>query len=138
MIKDHMVWEGYLSLDLPRGWEIQEEDSIISIYNPQGVGALQISFARASSKAARIDAHDLTSNFAAGQGFEDVSPRSAELAGLEGSYFEGINMDGELWRIWQAGRNGRAVLISYTCGACDAAVERGEIDEIIASIRWLF
>jgi hypothetical protein len=79
-------------------------------------------------------------HFTQAQGVANVRLARKDLGSLEASYFEGTDDDDEpsLWRVWGAGRNGRVVTISYTCGETDREVERASVDAIIASVEWLF
>ena len=140
MTNVNIVWDEYLSLDIPVEWEYQEENGTISIYNPEGVGAIQISFAGTNDMVSEIDPAEFVIYFAQSLGFNNVEPTPVILNGLQSSYFEGIDNDIEpsLWRIWSAGRNSRVATISYTCDKHEHTVEKEDVDKIIASIIWLF
>lgn len=135
-----VTWDGYLSLEIPRGWEWQEDDGTISIFDPDGVGAVQISFASAEDPSSPIEPEDFTAYFAKDVGFLDVSPVKIKLGGLPASYFEGVDQDSEpsLWRVWSAGRNGRVATISYTCAESDQSAESVHVDGMLDSVSWLF
>ena len=135
-----VTWDGYLSLEVPSGWEWQEDEETISIFDPDGVGAVQISFAKAEDSSSSIEPEDFTAYFAKDVGFLDVSPVKTELGGLCASYFEGVDQDSEpsLWRVWSAGRNGRVATISYTCAESDRGAEKDHIDGMLDSLSWLF
>jgi hypothetical protein len=140
MTSQQIVWDGYVSLTVPLGWEWEEEGGIISIYDPAGTGVLQISFASSHAESSVIDVNEFTKFFAEAQGFKDVRPGRMILDGLSASYFEGITKGDEpsLWRVWSVGRNGRVATVSYTCSEQDRDLERSQVDKLIRSVRWLF
>jgi hypothetical protein len=140
MISQQVIWDGYLSLTMPLGWDWAQDDGVISIYDPTGVGVLQISFAASHVEPWAIEPLELTKSFAEAQGVEHVRPDRMILDGLPAGYFEGITKgnDPSLWRIWSVGRNGRIVTVSYTCSEEDRDFERSHVDKLIRSMRWLF
>jgi len=139
MIEERVVWEGYLSVAIPDGWQHEEDNGTISIFDPEGVGALQISFARGPEDV-DINLHEWSQNFANNAGLGTVDPREAMLAGIAASTFEALSHDNEptYWRIWHCGSHGRVATISYLCAADDRDTERPTIDRLVNSIRWLY
>jgi hypothetical protein len=132
-------WDGYISLSIPDEWDWEEEDGVISIYNSNGVGAIQISFVESDEPGALFKPEDFVSLFIREQ-FGFVAPTSIMLGRIPAAYFEGVDNDPEpsYWRVWAAGEKGRGVTISYNCTASDHQLEKAEIDAMINSVDWLF
>lgn len=133
-----MVWEGCFSVAVPAGWDCDEVDGTVSFYDPDGVGAVQVSFA-AGPNDADVDIDWWSEKFADEQGLAEVKAVNDTLGGLKAIRFEALTKEGEpaFWRVWHCGSNGRVATVSYTCAADDAEVERIAVDRLLASIRWL-
>ena len=138
MTSQRVRWDGYLSVLLPPGWDFSEESGVIAIFDPDGVGATQMSFARARPPATP-NAHDLAKRFAASHGFGTVDPTAVLVGGLEAAVFEAIERrTRNYWRVWHACGRGRVATITYTCQDEDRDVERAAVDELVQGIEWLW
>jgi hypothetical protein len=133
-MSERIVWEGHLALDVPDGWESGTENGVITIYDPDGVGALQLSFLRAK-KTTVVDTEHLARVFARDRGWTDVALVPVQLGGVAATYFESSS-DEEYWRVWTCGRHDRGALVTYNCDESDRDRERTLIDGILGSIEW--
>jgi hypothetical protein len=134
-----VVWDGWFSVELPDGWEYKDENDTITVYDPDGVGALTISAAR-RHRAALPDAReaaDLALKFARQQGW-DIKPDEVESLSLGGGPAAKIaHRDAsDYWEVWQALDQNRLVTLSYVCNAADAPVEAEARKSIITSFKW--
>jgi hypothetical protein len=141
-MKDGRIsWDGWCSVVVPDGWDLSEEDGLISITKQDGVGALQISFAR-RQRAGEPDAAetvDLTRSFATSQGW--LVDQDIELTRLPGSYrsrFEAVeDDDGKyFWEVWHFLDRRRAACITYVCPDEVREKEALARAQIVDSFRW--
>ena len=122
---------GNWQLRLPDDWICEVEDSIATLYHPDGVGELAISSPPTDSAVSRDDLL-----FLAGEQLEQgVRPTDVELGefrGIELIYEDG---DGNYWREWFLGSDDTLLQISYTCPVGREEKEEGMIDVILATLR---
>jgi len=118
----HDTW----SVDLPNHWQVEETDECISLYNPDGVGAFQVSsFFKEDGDVTDKDLIEFV---------EVDNPEKTNLPYLNG-YFKKNTEDGDtLFYWWLAGAN-HLVFVTYICGSEDAQIEAKEREGIIHSLR---
>ena len=136
MTERRMVWEGFLSVELPAGWQCEEDQGVISFYHPDGVGVVQVSFARGHEQA---ELDEWSQSFADDQRLGKIEPVKTSVGGVPARQFEALSHDEEplLWRVWHCGFGGRVATVSYVCAAEDREAERHAVERLIASIQWL-
>jgi hypothetical protein len=137
-LSEAVVWEGFVTLEVPQDWAFSDEDGTISIFRSDGVGALQLSFATHQPPA---DLERLTLDLARKVRLEANPVKSdLELGGVPTAYVEGYSCDAErsFWRIWHtAVSEGRVARVTYTCVAEDSSIERHAVDTILSTCRWM-
>jgi hypothetical protein len=131
-----IVWDGLLTLELPRDWENYEEDGVITICHPDGVGALQFSFA-SGTDGTMPDVEEYAAEFARDHGLDAAVQRN-RLGGFAAAYVEGQSCQDErdFWRAWYAARPNRQAFVTYNCPAESRDRERDAIDGILATARF--
>lgn len=118
----HDTW----SVDLPNHWQVEETEECVAIYDPNGVGAFQIS--SYFKEAGDVTKEDLLE-------FAEVgSPEMTDLPFLNGIYKKTIDGGDSLFIWWLAGAN-HLIYATYTCNTEDENVELQEREEIIHSLR---
>ncbi len=139
MADGRIVWDGYFSAVLPRGWEDEGDSKVISFFDPNGVGAIHISFVR-TSRVAVSDLCDLNQRFAGAEGLGVTHSVVCKVGGFDAATFEAMTGGAEprYWRVWHIGARGRVAFVSYTSSAEDCDVERLAVDALVASIEWLW
>jgi hypothetical protein len=118
-------WE----LNIEDSWVVEDTDGLISIYNPQGVGALQIS----SYSKDLIVTED---------GLKELAQEHIDAGAKIDSYIQNDNkaltlafgVDGEFWQHWYIAINHQALFVSYNCDVSERSVEIDTIKKIVASI----
>jgi hypothetical protein len=132
-----VTWEGLLALDLPPRWEWTEEDGILTVYDPDGVGALLFSFGQPSAAEPVLDLEALGRQVARSQGLSDRAVVITSVGGHQATYFDGTSAeDDTFWRIWHVAQGQRIARITYSCDAGDRTIEAEPIDGILASVVW--
>jgi hypothetical protein len=130
---------GWFSLAIPPGWIVKEDQDLVSFFDPNGVGALQISPARRDrpGRPDPAEARELAESFARSQGWTlGASTISAQtIGGGPGSSFE-REASGDYWQVWHAVSGTRAATITYTCKTADRAQEAAVRVAIFGSFRW--
>lgn len=134
-------WDGWCCLEIPNGWTINEEDGVISLTADDGVGALQLSFARRNKNEAVSDTEAivLAKSFADSCKWPEPLPQLMTIGGSTAAHFEYMEETGaerSYWCVWQAVEKRRAVLITYTSAWTDREREKSEREQIVASFRW--
>jgi hypothetical protein len=135
--------KGWYRLNLPDGWEAdEEEEGVVGIYKPEGAGALQVSAQtpRPLPPGGKIDVFLMLRAFLKQTGVdfvEEAAVRRTER-GLDWASYEYIGDSGEgqlLIRSWMATNHDLLVFMTYACREEDKEVERATVDGIIASLE---
>ncbi len=131
-------WPGFFQLELPAHWSHEVEDGVVSIFERDGVGVLQLSMARreGDAPAAARGAGEMLERFANDQGWTDVAmPKVVHLGELERADVEHVSRR-EYWRVWTVAEAGRMVLATYNCRAEDRSSEVDVCLAIVESLRF--
>src|SRR5204863_1684965 len=100
--------KGWFRLELPEGWEVDEDESPVAIYHPEGAGALQVTAEtpRPLPPGGKIDVFLMLRAFLKQTGVEfdeTLAVRSSER-GLDRAFYEYTAESPEegevLWRSW--------------------------------------
>ena len=134
---------GWFRLELPEGWEADGDEDPVSVYQPEGPGALQVSAQapRPLPPGGKIDAYLLLRAFLKQTGveFDDLDARRYSERGYDWASceYEADDPDGGglLWRAWMATNHDLVVFLSYCCREEDRDRERAAVDAIIASLE---
>ena len=118
------------SVDLPRGWEIEQEEECTTFYKNEGVGALQISAYRNETR--EVTDEDLTEfgEFAK-RGFETQRVRTKALTRLKTSN----STDNDYWEHWYLRAGRLLVYVTYNCASEHQGIEHLEVYETVESLR---
>ena len=123
----HDNWQ----LRLPDDWDHEVEDNIVTLYHPDGVGALILSSPPTDGNVSRDDLLFFTSEQLE-QGIEPTDVKVGDFRGIELIYEDG---DGNYWREWFLSADEIMLQISYTCPVGREEKEEGMIDVILATLR---
>lgn len=133
--------EGWYRLTLPDGWEADEDEAPVAIYDPQGVGALQLTAESPKARKAgeRIDVFLMMRAFLkrVGVDVDESASRRESRNGLEWAFteYEADSPDGRVfWRLWFATNHDVLAFLTYACPAEDREVERTAVDGIVESM----
>jgi len=118
----HDTW----SVDLPDNWRVEENDECLTLYDPDGVGALQVSSYFKESGEVTIE--DLI-DFA-----EVGSPEKIDLPFLKGIFKKAIE-GGNVFLSWWLCSANHLIYATYICGTEYEAIETKEREHIIQSLR---
>lgn len=140
--RELVTFEGWFALDLPRDWEWEETDGVISVYAPDGPGAIHFSCLHREKRAAPSADEVLanTQRFVVEQEWE--IPRdeitTLKLDGSPATRFETYaqGREAEYWQVWHIVEKRRAVLATYVCDAGDEDEEREVRERVMASFQW--
>ncbi|MBI3857048.1 MAG: hypothetical protein HY293_15285 [Planctomycetes bacterium] len=135
--------KGWFRLTLPAGWEVDEDESPVAIYHPEGAGALQVTAEtpRPLPPGGKIDVFLMLRAFLKQTGVdfdESLATRKTER-GLDRAFYEysaESPEEGEVrWRSWMVTNHDIVVFLTYACREEDKDLERGDIDGIVASLE---
>lgn len=122
MLYTHDTW----SLDLPEGWQVEDEEECTLIYHPEGVGAFQLSAFHKDT--GDISDEDLI-DFAEGA---DILP--VEFPHLQG--YENIEVEDDAFiSNWWLRNGPDFVFVTYACDKDDQAVEAEEVEKMMQSLQ---
>jgi hypothetical protein len=138
------LYEGWIILEVPEGWEAQEEPDLITLIKTgHGVGALQFSFyhRNRANKNIETDAKQMVLSFMQQENVSitNIKVNLARFKNHALAFTEYIKEEKKqinFWRLWQLVDATRAVTITYNCDIEDKDIERKEIDEIISKIEF--
>jgi hypothetical protein len=134
--------KGWYRLNVPEGWEVDDEESPIAIYHPEGAGALQVTAEapRPLPPGGRIDVFLMLRAFLKQTGVdvdETVATRSS-VGGLDRAFYEHSSESPEegriLWRSWMVTNHDTVVFLTYACREEEQEMERAAVDGIVASL----
>ncbi len=114
------------SIDLPNHWVVEKTEDCVAFYDPEGVGAFQVS--SYFKEEGDVSYEDLVE-------FSEVEdPTKTDFPYLNG-IFKKIEDDGDsIFNWWLCGAN-HLVFATYVCETTDESVEAKEREEIILSLR---
>ncbi len=141
---DEINIDGWFRALIPPTWEVDDDEGNedIVIFDPAGVGELNISFLeKAKDRGKRDIAGEMIYEWAEELGHEfdyeiSIVKRNKDLL-IASTDFTADEPDGEIeyWRIFAVIGNKIALDINYNCGVEDRDREEGIIDGIVDSIR---
>ena len=134
--------KGWYRLDLPEGWVVDEDESPLAIYHPDGAGALQLSAEtpRPLPPGGKIDVFLMLRAFLkqTGVDFDETLATRSFAGGLDRATYEytaDSPEDGKvLWRAWMLTNHDIVVFLTYACREEDQDTERAAIDAIVSSL----
>jgi hypothetical protein len=135
--------EGWFRLTLPEGWEVDEDETPVAIYHPEGAGALQVTAEtpRPLPPGGKIDVFLMLRAFLkqTGVDFDESLARRSSDRGLELASYEYSAESPEdgpaLWRSWMVTNHDVVVFLTYACREEDRDRERATIDGIVSSLE---
>ncbi len=137
---ERVGWEGWFTASLPRGWDHEVSDGLISIRDPAGVGALQVSVSKATAAAlapSAVEAAAVLRAFAQVRSWALVPGALAtQDNGAEARGDVECRHGGDYWRVWWLARDTRRLLATYNCREEDAPAEAEVCAKIVDSIQW--
>lgn len=135
--------KGWYRLEIPEGWEVDEDESPVAIYHPDGAGALQVTAEtpRPLPPGGKIDVFLMLRAFLkqTGVDFDETLARRTTERGLDRAFYEYTADSPEegrvTWRSWMVTNHDVVVFLSYACREEDEDLERAAIDGIVASLQ---
>ncbi len=120
------------SIDVPKSWEHEAEDTLDTFFDPDGVGALQIS-SLTKSGGDVTDAELIES-------IEDMNladrPRAAAAFGPFAGYaLEKLHDDGQAGRYWFLRAGTLLLFVTYFCEEKDAGKEARIVEKALNTLR---
>ncbi len=135
--------KGWYRLELPEGWEVDEDESPVAIYHPDGAGALQVTAEtpRPLPPGGKIDVFLMLRAFLkqTGVDFDETLARRTTERGLDRAFYEYAAESPEdgriVWRSWMVTNHDVVVFLTYACREEEEEREQGMIDGIVASLQ---
>jgi hypothetical protein len=118
------------ALTIPDTWEWDESDECVTIYDPDGCGALQI---RGYEKETPVTAEDLR-DFAQGHLRSDAVVSELTMCNAVGISFA-FEKDEAYWIYWLLRKHMVMVVATYNCGLEDKGEESQKVAKLLASLR---
>jgi len=135
-------WDSLFSLDLPDEWTVEGEEDVISLFDPQGAGAVTISVGQRSGAivpSAKSTLEQEVRN-AALANLRNLSSRASSDDNGQHVWAEvcGVNLTTNRFVRSRSMDDGkRVVALSYNCEIVDQGVEEDAVADIFESFRWL-
>jgi hypothetical protein len=135
--------KGWFRIELPEGWEAEEEEGTLSLSRADGPGALQLTVRegpRGGKPGQKDDPYLLLRAFAAQTGvdFEVASPRRWTSGPLDWAACEWTaEEEGETvaWRAWMATNQDLLAFATYASPADERDRERAAVDSLLAGLE---
>jgi hypothetical protein len=135
--------KGWYRLAVPDGWTVDEDESPVAIYHPEGAGALQVTAEapRPLPPGGRIDVFLMLRAFLkqTGVDFDETLAMRVTERGLDRASYEYSADSPEegrvTWRSWMVTNHDIVVFLTYACREEDEDRERSAIDAIITSLE---
>lgn len=135
--------KGWYRLEIPEGWQVDEDESPVAIYHPDGAGALQVTAEtpRPLPPGGKIDVFLMLRAFLkqTGVDFDETLARRSTERGLDRAFYEydaDSPEDGRIvWRSWMVTNHDIVVFLTYACREEDQETDRAAIDGIVASLQ---
>ncbi len=118
------------NIDIPADWEADQDEDYLILYDPDGVGALNLSGMVTDAEVTDADLRE----FAAEHLEAGAKIREVELGDFTGftlNYREGD----EYWQEWFLRSGPIALFVTYNCEYDDKGVEDEALEEILNSLR---
>ena len=128
-----MSLEKYISelwqVDLPVGWEVEEEEGAVSLYHPDSSGTLTLS--------ATKEQEDISDEYMEELLAEHLDA-DAELFDVEFESFSGVTCcyddEEEYWCEWYLCSGPVLLFITYNCPLADEGAEEDVVESILESL----
>lgn len=135
--------KGWFRMSLPDGWEVDEDESPLAVYDPEGAGALQVTAEtpRPLPPGGKIDVFLMLRAFLkqTGVDFDETVALRTTDRGLDRAAYEYTAESPEegnlLWRSWMVTNHDIVVFLTYACREEDGDRERAAVDGIVASLE---
>ena len=120
------------SVSLPDNWEEEHDAEGVTLFNPDGLGALEIS---AVERDEPVD--DGFLEYMAAEHLEaGAEPDEVEYGDFEGLEFS-YDDDGNYWREWYLRADNLMLYVTYHCPLADEGREDDEVDAILETLQLL-
>lgn len=120
------------SVSLPDDWEEEHDGEGVTLFNPDGFGALEIS---AVERDEPVD--DGFLEYMAAEHLEaGAEPDDVEFGDFEGLEFS-YDDEGNYWREWYLGADTLMLYVTYHCPLADEGREDDEVDAILETLQLL-
>jgi len=116
-------------LTLPDDWQVEEDDEVIAIFHPQGMGELQIS----TVKYEQLVSGDTLMELAGEHIEAGAEPEETTLGEFDGIVLD-YEVDGEYGCEWYLASGSLFLFITYVCDAGDEEQEHDVIELILESL----
>lgn len=117
---------------IPDDWDGEEDEEGVLLYNPDGVGELQITVSE--KEDGLVDEEDLE-YFAADLLGDGMPQRIVRVGELQGLYFEYEEEDA-WWREWYLAYDELFFYVTYNCDLVDKHSEDATVQDILKSVSF--
>jgi hypothetical protein len=121
----------FWTVNYPIDWTVKEHKGGVSFFAEKGVGAFQIT---ACLKDEKVTTDNLDESIKA------EVPQNSELNTFELADFNGFAAEvkyvDHFWRMWFLMKDKLLLSVTYNCEFTDREVERGQVDEMVNSLKW--
>lgn len=117
------------SINLPDDWDEEHDDEGVTLFNPDGVGVLEISAVERDEVVDDGFLEDMASEHLEA-GAEPSEVEFGDFEGLEFSYGD----DDKYWREWYLRADSLMLYITYHCPLADEGREDDEVEAILETL----
>lgn len=119
-------WE----VNLAKGWQTEVDDNLVSIYNPHGYGAFQISSYSKNTLVTEADLKEFASeHIEAGAKYKIYKQNGGSILTLAFGY------DGRFWQYWYISVNNLAIVATYNCAETYRDIEIDTVKSMVDTIN---
>ena len=124
------------SFRYPNDWELEQEDNLLTVYNNNGVGALNISYYYPPKgyKVNKInELIDYLSENAVG--INAAETKQNIIAKEDHVYVDYIDKEKAYWQYWLFSDDKTVIIVTYNCEEPDREKERTVVKQIIETLN---
>jgi len=115
---------------LAKGWQTEIEDNLVSIYDPNGYGAVQISTYSKNTSISEADLKELASeHIESGAKYKTYTQNGGSVLTLAFGY------EGTFWQYWYISVGNLAIVATYNCDEADQPNEIDIVKSMVSSIH---
>ena len=124
------VQTNWWSAEFPEEWQAEENDGIVTLTDPDNIGALDITaLIKEAGQVAEAELDELArENFPS-----DVDSTAVTVGELSGQYVE-YEEDDDAWREWILVLDGVLLYATYNCDVDDRGIDDAVVDQILTTI----
>lgn len=128
-VMSQYVHDGW-SISLKNEWYSDNDENLVSFYDPQGHGVLQVSSYTKNTLVTESDLKELAKeHIEAGARFKSYEQSGSQVITLA------FGFDGSFWQYWYISIGSSALVVTYNCAEEDRNIEIESVKSMVSTIK---